>query len=93
MLKNGALQWSIGFTITKTRPGRAGVRELVEVNELLELSVVPVPVNEGTRTTAAKSIDDDAMSRAARSCAPANASSGSTRTREHAPITIATYNY
>jgi len=59
MIKSGALQWSVGFTLTKRRPGRAGVTELTEVNELLELSCVAVPANERTRTLSAKSDDPD----------------------------------
>jgi HK97 family phage prohead protease len=59
MLRRGALSWSVGFTLAKSRPGRAGVRELVEVDELLELSAVPVPANERTRTVSAKSSEPE----------------------------------
>jgi HK97 family phage prohead protease len=79
MLKSGALQWSIGFTISKTRPGRAGITELIEVDELLELSVVPVPANERTRTTTAKHLDPD------RSRKPRRAPRPRTRARPRGP--------
>jgi HK97 family phage prohead protease len=59
MIQKGALTWSIGFTMTKTRPGRAGVTELIEVDELLELSVTPTAANERARTLSAKSLPDD----------------------------------
>jgi HK97 family phage prohead protease len=62
MLQSGALQWSIGFTTTRRAPrGRDGIVPLEEVGELLEVSVVPVPANELTRTLSAKS-DRQAMS-------------------------------
>lgn len=55
MLGNGALQWSVGFTLEQASPGPNGVRVLQRVDELLELSVTPLPANRRTRTVAAKS--------------------------------------
>jgi HK97 family phage prohead protease len=59
MLKNGALLWSIGFSLVgggKTgRRGPDGIAVLDQVDELLELSVVPVPANPRTRTVGVKS--------------------------------------
>ena len=46
MLKNGSLLWSIGFRIVngnKSRRGPDGTVVIDRVDELLELSVVPVP--------------------------------------------------
>jgi HK97 family phage prohead protease len=58
MLKNGALQWSIGFTLVDSRKAsrrdQFGMRILDEVDELLELSAVPVPANSRTRTIGVK---------------------------------------
>jgi HK97 family phage prohead protease len=55
MIKRGAIQWSIGFSLAQSRRGHDGVRELTEVRELLELSAVPTPANERTATLGAKS--------------------------------------
>src|SRR5215217_4784916 len=58
MLKNGTLLWSIGFRIvtgTKSRRrGADGTVVIDHVDELLELSVVPVPANSRTRTVGMK---------------------------------------
>ena len=61
MLKRGSLAWSISFTLTKDAKGRPvvhvdkdGVRVLQHVDEILELSAVPVPANSNTRTVGAK---------------------------------------
>jgi HK97 family phage prohead protease len=58
MLQKGALAWSVGFTITRETPARGnepGVLE--EVGELYELSAVPIPANDRTRTISLK--DDE----------------------------------
>jgi HK97 family phage prohead protease len=59
MLKNGALQWSIGFSRVggkkTSRRDHDGTVILQEVDEVLELSAVPVPANSRTRTIGAKS--------------------------------------
>src|SRR5215218_9050530 len=58
MLKNGSLLWSIGFRIvtgSKGRRGPDGTVVIDRVDELLELSVVPVPANSRTRTVGMKS--------------------------------------
>ena len=57
MLKNGSLLWSIGFRIvtgSKGRRGPDGTVVIDRVDELLELSVVPVPANSRTRTVGMK---------------------------------------
>jgi HK97 family phage prohead protease len=54
MIKRGAVQWSIGFSLAQSRRGHDGVKELTEVRELLELSAVPTPANERTVTLGAK---------------------------------------
>jgi HK97 family phage prohead protease len=58
-LKSGALQWSIGFSRPPSRPLPDGGRELLEVDELYELSAVPVPANARTRTLEVKELEDD----------------------------------
>jgi HK97 family phage prohead protease len=58
MLKNGSLLWSIGFRLVhgnKSRRGPDGTVVIDRVDELLELSVVPVPANSRTRTVGMKS--------------------------------------
>jgi HK97 family phage prohead protease len=63
MLKAGTLQWSIGFSLVggrkRSRPGPDGITVLEEVDNLLELSVVPVPANSRTRTIGAKADQPD----------------------------------
>jgi HK97 family phage prohead protease len=57
MLRNGSLLWSIGFRIVtgnKSRRGSDGTVVIDRVDELLELSVVPVPANSRTRTVGMK---------------------------------------
>jgi HK97 family phage prohead protease len=55
MLKAGNLQWSIGFSLVSGRKRREdGIVVLQEVDELLELSAVPVPANSRTRTLGVK---------------------------------------
>jgi HK97 family phage prohead protease len=57
MLKNGSLLWSIGFRIVtgnKSPRGPDGTVVIDSVDELLELSVVPVPANSRTRTVGMK---------------------------------------
>ena len=49
-------------TIANKSRGHDGIVVLDEVRELLELSVVPVPANDRTRTLSAKSNDRQAMS-------------------------------
>jgi HK97 family phage prohead protease len=51
LVKAGSLAWSIGYTVPKggKRKAAKGVTELTEV-DLLEISAVATPANEGTRT-------------------------------------------
>jgi HK97 family phage prohead protease len=58
MIKSGALAWSIGFRMPKgfrPRVDHDGVGVLDRIEELLELSAVPVPANSRTRTVGIKS--------------------------------------
>jgi uncharacterized protein len=58
MIKSGALAWSIGFRMPKgfrPRVDPDGVGVLDRIEELLELSAVPVPANARTRTVGIKS--------------------------------------
>jgi HK97 family phage prohead protease len=53
LIRQGALQWSISF-----RPGpsrREGKTRVISAQEIVELSVVPVPANSRTRTLSIKS--------------------------------------
>ena len=54
MVKRGVLSWSVGFSLANSRKTADGVRELLEVGELYEISAVVTPANEATRTTGAK---------------------------------------
>jgi HK97 family phage prohead protease len=54
MLRRQVLTWSIGYIPKRTRRGRDGVGVVEEVDELVELSAVPVAANSRTRTVAAK---------------------------------------
>jgi Caudovirus prohead serine protease len=60
-LKSGALQWSIGFARPRSRALPDGGRELLEVDELYELSAVPVPANQRTRTLSVKELEGDSV--------------------------------
>jgi HK97 family phage prohead protease len=55
LVKQGSLAWSIGYTVPKggKRKAGKGVTELTEV-DLLEISAVTTPANEGTRTLSIK---------------------------------------
>jgi HK97 family phage prohead protease len=59
MVKRGVLSWSVGF-----RPGRShregGGKVFDEVDELLEVSLTPIPANARTFTASAKAADRDA---------------------------------
>jgi HK97 family phage prohead protease len=54
LVKAGSLAWSIGYTVPKggKRKGK-GVTELTGV-DLIEVSAVTTPANEGTRTLSIK---------------------------------------
>ncbi len=53
-MRGGSLAWSIGFTVPEGGRRKAGkITELHEI-DLVELSVVATPANEGTRTLSIK---------------------------------------
>lgn len=53
MLQKGALSWSVGFAVSRRRG-----KVLEKVSELYELSVVPVPANDRTRTLKLAGVED-----------------------------------
>jgi uncharacterized protein len=59
MVKSGVLSWSVGF-----RPGRkhrdGNITVLDSVDELLEVSLTPVPANSRTFTASAKAVEREA---------------------------------
>jgi HK97 family phage prohead protease len=58
LIKDNAVAWSTGYSVPAGRKRRNGdLTELHEV-DLIEVSVVPAPANERTRTLALKSADD-----------------------------------
>ena len=60
LIRSGAPEWSVGFTIARSRRGSDGERELVEVGELLEVSLVSIDANTRTSTLGAKA-DEPAL--------------------------------
>jgi HK97 family phage prohead protease len=54
MLRENALQWSVGFRKPTKRPGPDGVRIIENVGELNEISVTALPANPHTATRSAK---------------------------------------
>ncbi len=59
LLKAGVLSWSIGYKVPKGGSRRrGGVTELIEI-DLAEISAVPTPAAEGTRTLSIKSATEE----------------------------------
>lgn len=56
MLRENALQWSGGFR-RPTKRKAEGVTYITGVDELIEVSITPLPANPATRTTSAKSAE------------------------------------
>jgi hypothetical protein len=63
LVKDQALSWSIGYRVPKNgRRRRGAITELVEI-DLAEISAVPTPAAEGTRTLSIKSVTTDELRR------------------------------